>query len=309
MVYRISEPQGKSNSHMPNWDDVLREILSAPRKDSISAVRQKYICDLHENTGRNVIAYYSGFLQRDEGSFLGINDDDINALMNVIHGMDRSKGLDLILHTPGGSVAATEAIVEYLWSMFDRDIRAIIPQIAMSAGTMIACSCREIIMGKQSSLGPIDPQFSNIPAHGVIEEFQTAIEQISLNPDSLPIWQIILGKYPPTFVGECQKAVEMANEVVTDWLTGNMFLADKDASEKAKNIVEKLTDHAKMKTHSRHISTLKCIEIGLNILKLEADQSLQEIVLTTHHAYMHTFDQTNAVKIIENHLGKTMIRD
>ena len=35
---------------------------------------------------------------------------------------DRSKGLDLILHTPGGDIAATESLVDYLHKMFD-DIR------------------------------------------------------------------------------------------------------------------------------------------------------------------------------------------
>jgi ClpP class serine protease len=49
--------------------------------------------------------------------------------MTVIHNMDRSKGLDLLLHTPGGDIAATESIVDYLRSMFGTDIRAIIPQL------------------------------------------------------------------------------------------------------------------------------------------------------------------------------------
>jgi ClpP class serine protease len=67
------------------------------------------------------------------------------------------KGLNLILHTPGGSISATESIVDYLHRMFQEDIIAIIPQIAMLAGTMIACSCRKILMAKHANLGPIDP--------------------------------------------------------------------------------------------------------------------------------------------------------
>jgi ClpP class serine protease len=65
--------------------------------------------------------------------------------------------------------------------MFDVNIRAIIPQIAMSAGTMIACACREILMGKQSSLGPIDPQIGGLAAHGVIEEFTNAQKEVLKN--------------------------------------------------------------------------------------------------------------------------------
>ena len=39
--------------------------------------------------------------------------------------------------------------MDYLRAMWSTDIRAVIPQLAMSAGTMIACSCKEIVMGKQ----------------------------------------------------------------------------------------------------------------------------------------------------------------
>jgi hypothetical protein len=33
-------------------------------------------------------------------------------------------------------------------------------------------------MGKPSNLGPIDPQIGAIPAHGVLEEFRRAVEEI-----------------------------------------------------------------------------------------------------------------------------------
>ena len=45
---------------------------------------------------------------------LEINDEDMNGFMAAVHKLDRSLGLDLILHTPGGSIASTEAIVRYL---------------------------------------------------------------------------------------------------------------------------------------------------------------------------------------------------
>ncbi len=94
--------------------------------------------------------------------------------MAMCHELNVENGLDLILHTPGGDVAATESIIDYLNNIFDGNIRAIIPQLAMSGGTMIACSCKEIVMGKQSSGGPVDPQINSVPAHGVISEFKNA---------------------------------------------------------------------------------------------------------------------------------------
>src|SRR5207249_10607570 len=143
-----------------------------------------------------------------------VNDADKNGLMTVIHGLERSKGLDLLLHTPGGETAATESIVDYLHAMFGTDIRAIVPQLALSAGTMIACACKEIVMGKQSSLGPIDPQFRGLPAHGVIEEFERAAKEIALEPTRIAVWQPIIAKYQPTLIGECEKAIDWAKQIV-----------------------------------------------------------------------------------------------
>jgi len=59
--------------------------------------------------------------------------------------MDRNAVLDIVLHTPGGRIAAAETIVNYLKLLFGNDIRAVIPQLAMSAGTRIALSCKSIV--------------------------------------------------------------------------------------------------------------------------------------------------------------------
>ena len=199
---------------MPNWGEVLKEIQLCEYRDSLDRIRRKYLDALATKTGRNVIAYYSGWLQHPDVSNTAVGDDDKNALMAAVHGLDRSKGLDLLLHTPGGDLAATESIVDYLHKMFNGDIRAVVPQLAMSAGTMIACSCREIIMGKQSNLGPIDPQFGGIPAHGVLKEFEEAIAAVKADPASISIWQVVVGKYHPTFIGECRHALTWSSDMV-----------------------------------------------------------------------------------------------
>lgn len=125
--------------------------------------------------------------------------------MLTIHKMDKSKGLDLILHTPGGDLVATESLVDYLYSIFNYDIRVIVPQISMSAGTMIALSAKEIILGKHSNLGPIDPQMGGLACQAVLHEFEEAKKDIKMNPQAAPLWQVIIGKYHPTFLGACDK--------------------------------------------------------------------------------------------------------
>lgn len=291
---------------MPGWDKVLKEISSrqAEGRQAVDKVRRHYLSRLHKHTKRNVIAYYSGWLSRPpQLPNLEIGDDDKNAFMTAVHTLNRSLGLDLILHTPGGNVAATESLVDYLWSMFDKDVRVIVPQIAMSAGTMIACSAKRIVMGKQSNLGPIDPQFGGIAAQAVLAEFEMAVKSIEHNPSCAPLWQSIIGKYNPTFLLECLQAIEWSRDMVKNWLRDNMFSGDANAEEKAESAVVALGDHASTKTHSRHLPLSVCDGIGLKLERLEDDPIFQDLVLTVHHAFMHTFAQTAAIKIVENHKG------
>jgi ClpP class serine protease len=102
---------------MPNWKELLEEVKAAGSTHDV--IRRKYLERLHQATGRNVIVYYSGWLQKGDlqrqgVSGFSISDADKNGFMTAIHGMDRSKGLDLLLHTPGGDAAATESLVGYL---------------------------------------------------------------------------------------------------------------------------------------------------------------------------------------------------
>jgi hypothetical protein len=48
--------------------------------------------------------------------------------------------------------------------------------------------------------------------------------------------------------------------------------------------------------------------MGVNVTPLENDNKLQDLVLSIHHATMHTFSGTPASKIIENHLGRAWVR-
>jgi membrane-bound ClpP family serine protease len=233
--------------------------------------------------------------------------------MTTIHGLNRDKGLDLVLHTPGGDGAATESIVDYLRKMFANNVRAIVPQLSMSGGTMIALSCKSIVMGKQSSLGPIDPQIRGVPAHGAIEEFLQAFRETKDDPSKIPIWQARIAQYPPAFIGECQKAIEWSYEMVRKWLLTGMFREEVDRNQlqeverRVTNIIKEFGDHALTKSHTRHIPLQKCKEMGLKIETMEDDQDLQEAILTLHHITMRTLTDTPAIKIVENHEGKAYI--
>lgn len=228
--------------------------------------------------------------------------------MNCLHGMDCSKGLDLVLHTPGGSPSAAEGIVNYLRSKFGTNIRVIVPHMAMSAGTMIACSAKEIVMGKQSSLGPIDPQFNGIPAYNIKQEFEEAKRDLAANPANAQYWAIKLQQYPAAFMKTAIDAIELSGILVEKWLGTCMFDEKRPEDvEKIKHITEKLNEHDNSKNHGRHLNIDFCKSIGLNVKAMEDDPQLQEAILSLHHAFMITLDATPAVKIIESQEKKTFI--
>ena len=289
---------------MSSWNHILNEVQFASPLDDL---RGRAIAELSAYRDRNIICYYSGWLQGSPSEGVSICDDDMNGLMNAMYQLDRNKGLDLVLHTPGGDLAATEAIVKYIRDCFGNDVVAIVPQLAMSAGTMIACSCKEIVMGRQSSLGPTDPQFGGVAAGGVIEEFDTAVREVEANPSSAELWGKIIGKYHPTFLGDCVKAVDMSRDIVGKWLSSNMLKGEPSLERKLQGILNLLCDHKESAMHNRHFSHDDLEDIGMKITMMESDNDLQDRILTLHHAFMVTFQKTGAVKMFESSNGSRWI--
>lgn len=300
---------------MATWNEIGDEIQRVQAGGGPhDVVRRRYLARLSETTGRNTISYYSGWLQKSQiadqfWAQFSITDNDKNGFMATVHGLDHDKGLDLLLHTPGGGIAAAESLVSYLRSMFRGDIRVIVPQLAMSAGTMIACASLSIVMGKHSSLGPIDPQIHGVPAHGVLEEFERAVREIKEDPNRILVWREVIGKYQPSFIGDCEKAIDWSNEMVKEWLVTGMFAGktNPDPEERAEKVIRELGNHALTKSHDRHISIDRALDAGLEVIPLEDDPELQDVVLSVHHATTITLAGTAASKIIENQLGRAFI--
>ena len=305
---------------MPIWSEVLRELLIKDSDDwdiDFDRVRKNYLYELHLHTGRSVILYASGWLQKNfQSGDMIINDQDIHALMEVTHGIDNSE-LDLILHSPGGSVVAAEAIVSYLRCRFSH-IRVIVPNLAMSAAAMISCAADEIVLGEHSFLGPTDPQIPIptpqgkvvwAPAQAIVDEFNRAkLEMFGPVEDSA--WFPILNQYWPSLMQQCIQARELSTDLVKKWLEQYMLKDEEDSrvrEEKAKSIAKWFADHEFFKSHGRHISRQNLIERGLNVIPLEKDPKLQDLSLSIFHAVSPTFEGSLVVKIIENHDGKAYL--
>jgi Serine dehydrogenase proteinase len=296
---------------MPNWNDVLQEINSTKNTGAVSGVdivRRKYLARLAAHTGRTTIAYYSGFLTKPTEATVYITDDDINSLMLCAHGVSKTDGLDLLLHTPGGEISATESFIHYLKTIFGKDIRAIVPQIAMSGGSIIACSCKSIIMGKHSNIGPCDPQVAGFPALAVKEQFKDMYDQIMAASAAADVYGPMLRQLGPSFLKECEQAIDWADDFLRLSLEDNMFAGEPDAAAKARAATDDLTSK-NTRGHGKHFYIEDCRRMNLKVETLESDPDFQDLVLTVHHCYMHTLANSAAAKAVENHKGQGQFKN
>lgn len=281
---------------MPSTVEIQQEAM--PR-GSAKDVLARYMQAFVDRTKRNLILYYSGFLFAPNEN-VSIQEEDMEGFMAALYKMDKSSGLDLFLHTPGGSVSATEGIGNYLKSVFNNNINCYVPHMAMSCGTLLAMACRTIYMGKHSCLGPIDPAIGMYRTDAVVEEFNTAKTDIAQDPNLSLLWQPILSKYPITLLGECKKATELAKIVSEKWLTDNMLAQAPDARLRLNRILSLFASHQNTKAHDRHISASECLKIGLEVKMIEEDPDLQDAVLSVHHAATLFMKQNNLVSMVTN---------
>lgn len=71
---------------MPSWGAVLNELRSI--ESPLDKLRRKYIKTMYRYTERNIIAYYSAFIQKPGIEGTGIDDNDKNAFMQAVCGLD-----------------------------------------------------------------------------------------------------------------------------------------------------------------------------------------------------------------------------
>lgn len=281
-------------------------------QNAVDVVRRRYLGQLALHTGRSTILYTTRWTVPPvnvPGDLLSIVEEDTQGFMEVFHGLPRN-GLDIILHSPGGSAEATEGLVTYIRSRYN-DVRIIVPHLAMSAATMLACSANRILMGRHSYLGPIDPQMpsgeSYVPAQAILDQFEIAKDECQ-NPALLGAWAPILPQYGPALLVQCREAIQLSKRLVAAWLRSYMFQGDRRRYEKARLVARRLSGHQAYLTHGRHIGKDQAKRIGLLVDDLESDQRLQDLVLSVFHASNITFQGTGAVKLIENHMGRAYIR-
>jgi hypothetical protein len=306
---------------VPSWNDLLHEAEAVPD----DAARGKWLADRLNGAlqdvgtlrrGRNVVLYGSSFLQKPmvPAPFLQITGEDLNGFMSVIFGMDWDRGLTLILHTPGGETNAAESIVAYLRSKF-RDVEVVVPTFAMSAGTMISLSADRIVMGRQSQLGPIDPQMPMpsagrfVSARAIVDQFAKAKTDILADVTTAHAWAPVLQSLGPALLVEAQNALDYGERMVGEWLASWMFKMWPDAQSKGRTAAAHFNDASKHKSHGRRIGRDEARAQGIVVEDLEDSQALQEAVLTAYHVMTIAFEKGPASKLLWSNTGRMWIKN
>lgn len=297
---------------MPSWGELLADINSQAQAQggfvNLDDMRATHLRRVQQLSGNDVVLYATDFLGGGGGIQTAINLQDLQGFMEVMRGLN-GPGLDLILHTPGGQAEATERIVRYIRSKFST-LRVLVPFAAMSAGTMWAMAADEIVMGKHSQLGPIDPQVAlanglQMPAGALIEQFKGAIDECAQSPERVTGWLPTLQQYPPGLLNFCESATQLSKKLVAEWLGQYMLKGNAAGAGLA---AEWLADDKEHLSHSRPITREQLVAHGIRVTALEDDQDLQDAVLSVFHMATHTFANSTAVKIIENHMGRRYVQ-
>lgn len=299
---------------MPSWNELL-EQLSGKSPAWLEAQLDQTLANigLHRKT-KNVILYASGFLQKPDipPHISQITYEDINGFMSVMFGMDWDSGLTLLLHTPGGNGNAAETIVDYLWQKFPY-IEVIVPTFAMSAGTMISLAADKIVMGRQSQLGPIDPQLyisgRYVSAQCVVEQFDKAKEEILEDSSLAPVWFPLLQSIGSAGLEDARNALAYGEKTVANWLANRMFKDLDDPVITANKTAHFFNDATVHLSHGRRINRDEAKKEKVVIEDLEDDPALQEMVLTSYHLATLLFEKTLVTKMVWNNMGRRWIKN
>lgn len=184
-----------------------------------------------------------------------INIEDSEAILRAIRLTPPDMPIDLILHTPGGLVLASEQIARAI-AKHPAKVSVFVPHYAMSGGTMIALAADEIWMDDNAVLGPLDPQLGNYPAASILR----VVEQ--KDPNELDDETLILADI-------AAKAIAQVREVVVS------ILKEKLGEERARELAETLTSGRW--THDFPLTCDMLREFGLPI-RCDIPRSVYELM-------------------------------
>lgn len=144
--------------------------------------------------------------------------------MRVAHDSHR-KRLTFFLNTPGGSAETVEKMVEITRFHYG-EVYFVVPDMAMSAGTILCMSGNMIFMDYSSSLGPIDPQVFNgeqwVPALGYLDKVEQLLEKARRNDLSNAEF-LLLQSLDLAMLSRYEQARDLTVTLLKRWLVEHKF--------------------------------------------------------------------------------------
>lgn len=230
---------------------------------------------------------------------------------------DKKRSLTVILETGGGYIETAERIADTLRKHYPREINFVVPNQAMSAGTVLVMCGDNILMDYYSNLGPIDPQIPNkmsptdfIPALGYLAKYDELMGKASLGQLNEAELAFLIAKFDPAELHSYDQARKLSIDLLERWLVQYKFRKWKKTStrgvpvttkmkrERAAEIATKLNDIAKWKTHSRGISrdTVER-DLGLTVRDFGAEPELNAAI-RAYYRLLQDYMQRRAQQIV-----------
>ena len=178
---------------------------------------------------------------------------------------------------------------------------------------MISLAANRIVMGRQSQLGPIDPQFvmgqRTQSARAIVDQFEEAKKEILKNAAAAGVWFPILRNIWPGLLQESRNALEYGERMVSQWLKTYMFAGNSSAECLAQEAAKYFNDATSHKSHGRRIDRDEARGQGLKVEDLEDNQELQEAVLTLYHLITIAFERSHTSKVVHSDLDTMFVKN
>lgn len=207
--------------------------------------------------------------------------------------------LVVILETEGGYIEVAERIANVFRKHYSKSVEFIVPNFAMSAGTVLVMSGDTIYMDYFSVLGPIDPQTQHrasrglVPALGYLEKYKQLIDKSKAGKLTQAELHFLLEKFDPAELHKYEQAKELSITLLKDWLVKYKFknwkftekrklpVTNKMRKERAEEVGNWLNKTTKWHTHNRGISmSVLRRTLKLKIEDFESRSELNKLIKT-----------------------------
>ena len=143
---------------------------------------------------------------------------------DLIYDADPATDLHLLLYSPGGDGETAVRLVRAAQARC-REFTVIVPDVAKSAGTLLAMGAHHVLMAPISDLGPIDPQFlmnnSLVAAKDIIAAVDDAAKKVQDAPDTYPLYASLLSNVDALVVQQSRSALDRTEDLLLEALRSN----------------------------------------------------------------------------------------